>query len=613
MLVNYAIDLLHAHQIRRENVFLHKELESCRNELTELRNEMKQIQLVGNSHKDTARKAHDLASTHQTQLQDQNQLLSHLQDTNEALQNEFLTITKMYDQLRYNEQHQWAELERKVKGLEKDAHEVSKMHVQDNAKAMDIIDILRTAIESKADATLVNLLVDRLDNLSPRPRPSSVSTSCILESIEQQEPSPSQAYRKHSRSGHRVSIDNAGCSDIQVEDSQKMGTRKTTRGEKAKNLSLEQYSTQRGTTAPEDVDLDANAPILSYAGHYLPERNDPNEEDSLRMLPELNVQASRLAKINTLKQGRYEGWNTYQAKGQSLRDSLPQEFEVTIIQQFVDGISAGVRRAQCRRWLEDAGWRWENVTTFGNLCSQIDDGSRPQEDSKRTNESQISIETDIDQDKSRQSEAQMKEGTPSKKPRQSKWSVATLRRSQRLIERAQTKTTNKISGRPDPARSRSRFESKGPVLHNMKQTMLRDQRWANAEINIKGFLGSGRHRPEAAGSSSSVEHKDSVSSHTGALSGLGRLNPVSIEQRHGVDVFPFTEGLHGSRQISPAVVPEKRRDRESSNDEGYLYPTKLPRVEVSEGGREGQRRTKKRHVPLQAPPQIPIMSTSSDE
>lgn len=594
-------------------MFLHQELESCRNELTELRNEMKQIQLVGNSSNDAARKAHELASTHQTQLQDQNQLLSHIQDTNEALQNEFLTITKTYDQFRYSEQYQWAELERKVQGLEKDAHEASKAHVQDNAKARDLIDILRTAVESKADVTLVNLLVDRLDNLSPRSRPSSVSTSCIFESVEQQEPNSSKDYRTHSRSAHQVSVDNTGCSDIQVEDSQKLGPRKTTRGGKAKNLSLEQYSNQRGTTAPEDVDLDANAPILSYAGHYRPERNDPNEGDSLTMLPELNVQASRLAKINKLKQGRYEGWNTYYAKGQSLKDSLPQEFEVTIVQQFVNGMSEGVRGAQCRRWLEEAGWRWENVTTFGNLCSQVDDGSRAQENSKRTNESNITLETDGEQDKSRQLEAPMKMCAPSNKPRQSKWSVATLRRRKRIIERAQTQTTNKIRGRPDPARSRSRFESKGPVLRKVKQAMSPDQRTGNADINIKGCLGSGRHQPKAAGSSPSVEHRDSGSGRPGALSGLGKANRVSIEQRNGVDVLPFSNGLHRSEQAPPVVVPAKRRDRESSNDEGYLYTTKRSRVQDLEGGREGQRRTKKRHLPLQAPPQIPIMSTSSDE
>lgn len=592
MLANYATDLLHAHQIRRENVFLHKELESCRNELTELRNEMKQIQLVGNSSNDAARKAHDLASTHQTQLQDQNQLLSHLQDTNEALQNEFLTITKTFDQLRYSEQHQWTELERKVKGLEKDAQKASDTHVQDNATAMDLINTLHTAVESKADVTLVNLLVDRLDNLSPRPRPLSVSTSCIFESIEQQEPSSSKSYRTHSRSAHQVSVDNAGYSEIQVEDSQKLRTKKTPRGEKAKNLSLAQYSHQRGTTAPDDVDLDANAPILSYACHYRPERNDPNEEDSLAMLPELNVQASRLAKINTLKQGRYEGWNTYHAKGQSLRDSLPQEFEVVIVQQFVDGMSEAVGREQCRRWLEDAGWRWENVTTFGNLCSQVDYGSRLQQANERTLESQRTIESDVDQDRSRLSEQQMKVGAPAKKSRQSKWSVATLRRSQRLIERAQTQRTNKISGRPGPEHSRSRFESKVPVLRNVKQTMSPNQRSNTAESNIKGCLGSGRTRVPSG----------------------EKVNYLSIEQRHGFDVLPLTDGLHGSKQKPPVVVPAKRQDRESSNDEGYLFATKPPRVQASRGeGQEGQRRTKKRYLPLQVPPPIPIMSTSSDE
>ncbi|KEF59252.1 uncharacterized protein A1O9_04096, partial [Exophiala aquamarina CBS 119918] len=388
MMLNYATDLLHAHQIRRENVFLYSELESCRNEVADLRNEMKQIQMARNSSDAAARKGHDLATAQKTKLQAQDQVISHLQETTDVLQNDLMALTKAYDQLRYNEEHQRVELERKIEGLEKDAQEASEAHSRSNVTFMETVCTLRTSIENKADVALVNLLVDRLKHLSPDSRSSSPSTSIVYESIEQQEPISPKTYRKHGRPAHQASTHNAEPPDIQVEDSQKLEMSKTMRREAVNNFSLDQHDSQRGTTETEDIDLDANAPTISYAGHYRPALNDLNKGDSLSMLPELNVQASRLAQIKTLKQGRYEGWDAYYAKGKDLIDSLPQEFETTIMQQFVNGMSEGVRRAQCHQWLENAGWKWENMATFGILCSQIDDGSGRHKGSERTNGSQ---------------------------------------------------------------------------------------------------------------------------------------------------------------------------------------------------------------------------------
>jgi hypothetical protein len=118
----------------------------------------------------------------------------------------------------------------------------------------------------------------------------------------------------------------------------------------------------------EDIDLDANAASFSYAGHHL---QPPSDSASLRMLSEPPVSSIELAKINQLKQKRFDTWQTYYQQVEALVHALPGAFEETILRQFVTGIYQQVTRKQCGDWLETQGWTWDNMTSFSALCTQI--------------------------------------------------------------------------------------------------------------------------------------------------------------------------------------------------------------------------------------------------
>lgn len=121
-------------------------------------------------------------------------------------------------------------------------------------------------------------------------------------------------------------------------------------------------------TVPDDLDLDANANTISYAGHHY---HPSKEIDTLQELPRPGVPASQLARIKTLKQRRFDDWEYYSSQAQRLIETLPDEFEETIVRNFTEGIFKNSHRDQCRQWLDLKGWSWENVISFGDLCSQV--------------------------------------------------------------------------------------------------------------------------------------------------------------------------------------------------------------------------------------------------
>ena len=592
-------------------MFLHKELQSYRNELTDVQNEMKQIQMLCNSNNLAAREANNLATAYQTQFQAQDQLIKDLRGTTDMLQNDFMTLTKTYSQTRFKEQHQQAELERKIERLEKGAQEAAEAQARNNIEAIETLNTLRIAIEGKADVALVNPLLDRLKIQTLDTRSLSASTSVIYESIEKQGSISPKRHGTYGRVSYQTSTDSARSPSIQVEDSQKLGMSEATTVEIVKTSAFEQYNSRRRTTAPEDVDLDANAQTISYAGHLHPALNNGNKGDSLTMLPELDVKASRLAKINTLKQGRYEDWDTYHANGKYLRDSLPLEFEAAIVRQFVAGISEGVRRAQCRQWLENAGWNWENIVIFGNLCSQIDGGSRELERLEGTKESQATILNDIDECKASPAKLTIeKEDFPEPTSR-SKWSVVALRRSQRLAERARRQANNNnISGMPSPAQRRSQLASQEQSLCSRATPRLSPN---HDEIEFKGWAGIGRQQQEVAINRPSARHEHIDSSGTNPPPCHRKLNGIFTDQSKGIGISPTSERIFSSNETTQLIVPGKRRHHQSGYDQGYLNTESISPVDNSEERPENQNGIKKLRVSLRASPEIPILSTWSGQ
>ncbi|KAK5052689.1 hypothetical protein LTR84_002555 [Exophiala bonariae] len=578
MLPNYATDLLHAHQIRRENVFLHKELGACHEDHAAIWNEIDQIQVLCNASNDNSRQAHAVTIIHQTQLQEQAQLISHLQDTNEALHNEFLLLSKNFEQFRCAEQHEHAALEEKVKKLEEDIVKTSETPVKSTAKIWDTLEDLIPSMD-----TIVERVIDRLMSRGLILRSPSSSTSCIVESIEQQVPSTDETYRMDSNSSRQVSADDTTYPEIQVQNSQKLATRNGIRVESFKSLDPNTYDQGRETTVPEEVDLDANAPTISYTGHYYRKENLPYEEDSLQMLPELSVQPSKLALINTLAQGRYEDWSTYHERGVIVRQSLPQTFETAILQRFVDGICGEIQRSQCLQWLGEQGWSWENVTRFGDVCSQMNKFSPSEEGSASTTNLRPTTMNHVSDGKSEEPKEQTGLCATSKPPRQlrkSKWIVATLRRSQRLIEKSKTKLVNDLNDSIDTADSRSIREDKCHGSHYAKEPVAFNERATASEMSKAP---AGPERPQNAA--------DDI------------ITPVE----YGVDGSSHAE-MQSSEQEIPTVSRKRSRNNVASPDTIDLPPAKQSRIQSSGHAQEGRRR----HLPIPTPPEIPILPTSTD-
>ena len=121
-------------------------------------------------------------------------------------------------------------------------------------------------------------------------------------------------------------------------------------------------------TIAEDLDLDVNANDLSCAGHQC---DEIEESDSLNLLPQPEMQATQLAKISLLRQGRFESWEQYYSQGSSLVEALPDTFEEMVVRKFADGIFQKTHRKQCQQWLQLKGWDWANVATFGDLWSPL--------------------------------------------------------------------------------------------------------------------------------------------------------------------------------------------------------------------------------------------------
>lgn len=588
MLPNYATDLLHAHQIRRENVFLHKELEARREDHAEIRSEIKQIKAACNTSIDKAKQAHDLTIIHQSQLNEQAQLISHLQDTNEALQIELDLLRKRFEQFRCDEQHQQSDLEAKVKKLEEGAIKASDTHLLSTTEFWKRLNGLDTAMEN-----VVDLVIDRLSFLGLIPHSSSSSTSCIVESIEQQVPSPHESYRTHSNSSRQVSrqvsVGNRAHSEVQVEDSQKLGTRKSSRVESFRSLDPNMHEHGRETTGPEEVDLDANAPTISYAGHHYPKENIPQEEDALQMLPELSVQPSKLAMINTLRQGRYEDWSSYHGRGAGVRESLPQTFETAILQRFVDGILGEIQRSQCLQWLGNEGWNWENITRFGNICSQIDRLSPSDENSASLSKSRPMAIHPGAQDKVEGSNAKMEMGPPSKPARQVKQPklvATTVRRSQRLIEKSQTKLINDMEGNIGSAGSKPQSGDKGQDSRHVKENAV-------------------------CSPGESVSEMSKTPSTTGrAREAIAHINTNVGDNTHGPSQ---TETQPDVQEVNSVFLKRPRMENDTSPDMIDLPPPKRSRTQTSRQAQGGQEETKQKYnLLLTTPPEIPILPTSTD-
>jgi chromosome segregation ATPase len=163
--VNYAIDLLRAHQIRRENLFLHEELQRCCKEIAVLRQEVKDGQADAQASNEAYQKTHRTVEEQNTRLNSQGQSLEDIQRSYSTMQREISDLRTRLDQsIEYNQ----ARCER----LSKDIGNVMagwQKVVQGQEEAAASLEALRNTVDGKADNSVVQALMVQVNGLSIPP------------------------------------------------------------------------------------------------------------------------------------------------------------------------------------------------------------------------------------------------------------------------------------------------------------------------------------------------------------------------------------------------------------------------------------------------------------
>ncbi|EHY59199.1 hypothetical protein HRR83_001529 [Exophiala dermatitidis] len=367
--ISYAIDLLKAHQIRRENLFLHEELKSCRKEIDVLREEVKDARSAVEAIEHASDKTRCLFEDQQSRLSSQlRELEASQKECRAMLQSEISHLKTAQAQFGERALKQWEDLQKETNALKVDCQGKLDIQQRQQEEVSASLETLQQTLAGKVDTSSFEALVLRVDGLSRHP---PVAAERLLSSVSRVPDSFEQPQQQ------RQSSPLPGQDDTQVRDSQAQRhqgrNRKHIIHERVQSPACQQVPQQnherrRETTLPEDLDLDENAISFSYAV-----RRDCSDGDTntLQLLPQSDVQAPQLVRVNLLQQRRYDDWDGYYSQGLCLIQSLPRSFEEAIVRNFVNGIFHTVQKKQCERFLDEKGWLWNNVTLFAKLCSQL--------------------------------------------------------------------------------------------------------------------------------------------------------------------------------------------------------------------------------------------------
>ncbi|KAI1618763.1 hypothetical protein EDD36DRAFT_460402 [Exophiala viscosa] len=584
--VSYAVDLLRAHQLRRENAFLHKEVHACRNEIVAIHEELKEM-------RSTVEKCHTMSAatcTHSDELrvraEEHARELFDIKAAFQATKGDVEDLKIAYDRIYKNVQAEVPLVKKSIDLAREDCERVGDEHTKqfDDVKAS--VAALQVLVDEKADMALLETLESRVNQLT---LPGIVPHIAV-------------------RSPSRVPDSFERAKGVQVLDSQPADGHEDIPRSQSPGLPHVAIPKTANATILSDIDLDAKAETISYAGHQY---HALTELDSLRFLPEPQAPASELAKINTLRQKRFEDWAEYYLTGQKLKAALPDSFEETIVRRFVEGVFQESRKRQCQQWLDSEGWTWDNVTLFNDMLSQDPKPSEPCSESGRAKVSLYSEKIGrIVKEREEPKTGVKRTGVSKKLARKQHLDANTepVRRSQRLIEK-ETQTAHtahvSLSNNPKPRKPAAKRNRDHHEQQSLSNTVGISDKLGNATAEANKEV-------EVQQTSAQAEAKDKETSTC-----MGKMVTTPPLQR--TNSRPETRGIEVVRrrdQLLPQLVPQKRplKDtaEDSSDDAGYLYGQGPAKRVVSEE-QSRVRRPKERRLPLPPPPEIPILPTSSDE
>ena len=190
--VKYAADLLWTHQVRRENAFLHKEVERLREEVKSTSDEIGTI-------KETlaiARPSSDLRAAIAKIENVQHDLATTLgavaERTREVSKQAAALAPKINDVMRHCEQST-GKLVTTVQQFETKLQTVNEQHQLGLAAVNTRCVRLENELKTKVSTEVVDSLLQRIDNLEKRmnePKQRSPSPGIVIDSIEEQADHP---------------------------------------------------------------------------------------------------------------------------------------------------------------------------------------------------------------------------------------------------------------------------------------------------------------------------------------------------------------------------------------------------------------------------------------
>ncbi|KAK5028919.1 hypothetical protein LTS07_006300 [Exophiala sideris] len=605
--VNYAVDLLRAHQLRRENAFLHEEVQACRKEIVAMHEELRDMRSTVQDCHAVSAEACSLSERYKVRADEHARELDLLKEVYQSTKVEIEALKTADNWSDNDAQAQLALLKKEVRRARLDCQSIEKAHNKQYGDLEASVAALQVLVDEKADMALIESLRNRVDGLP------------LLTA------NPGHAARSASRLPDSFQRANG----VQILDSQPARRREDTSRSQSPDLPRVAVPKTANATILSDLDLDANAETISYAGHQY----HVGEVDSLRFLPlpEPRVQASELAKINALKQKRFQDWAEYYSVGQNLMTILPDTFEETVVRRFVEGIFLEAHRRQCQQWLDSRGWTWDSLTSFNDMLSQTPRHMEPSSDSNREIGSLYAEKMAQIVKEREETEGKTKKRAPNRHLNAAR---EPPRRSQRLIEKetqiAHTAHVS-LSNEPQPrkrATKRKRNEEELKVQQPVCNTAGDNAEMSNVAAHAHGAMDLQQAHAQAQ------THIPEQPIHTQPLGpvadeGGGHdpqlATPTSIVPRltkHPLQRNSSRPKKHASDNSQrhdhplPQLVPQKRPVREtaedSSDDAGYVY--KRIRAKGSTSAEQTRmKRKQERRLPLPPPPEIPILPTSSDE
>lgn len=352
--VQYGIDLLWTHQIRRENAFLHWQVQQLQDNIDKYTKEQGELRQIAEGAKVEAVKASAAVKSNLSDLPNFHDLQATLGRTTAVAD---LTARQTSDfssrlvMLEKTWQDKTTDLGHRVDWNETRMNQIQAKCDETAASIQTRFDEAARLMASKLDEQSLEHLHIRIQTLEQQfsqQISSNDAPSHISESVEM--PQVWHASRPHK-------------SRPQTNDSP---VQEVTEPEGEEHMLTMRNVEIRESTTDASLDLDANVTVPSYA---LQPRRPSSPRDSLQpILPsnpgELQNKNQLRTEIVALEQGRYHSHDRYLAEGQSLIDKVPEDQKRLVVEKFVEGLYSDIEREQCRTWLQLNGWQWDVITDF---------------------------------------------------------------------------------------------------------------------------------------------------------------------------------------------------------------------------------------------------------